>query len=166
MKEEENFDASFDRLWEKLEDRWPVALVRNSEYLEWRFRGHPWHEYRLLTCRDGAGELMGYAVLLVDSIHDFMFDGEASGSALLWYARKVCKAAGVPVVNCLGLGSKSEASALARAGFVRYHLPWRPFGLYSRPKPLVRPAASCPGSELLLDSRNWKFTFSDVDCGV
>jgi GNAT superfamily N-acetyltransferase len=166
MKEEENFDASFDRLWEKLEDRWPVAVVRDSEYLEWRFRGHPWHAYRLLTCRSQAGELEGYLVLLADSIHDFIFDGEASGSALLGFARKVSKAAGVPVVNCLSLGSKSEARALARAGFVRYHLPWRPFGLYSRPKPLVRPAASCPGSELLLDSKNWKFTFSDVDCGV
>lgn len=166
MKEEDGFDASFDRLWEKVGNRWPVAVARDSDYLGWRFLGHPWHSYRLLTCRGEAGELRGYLVLMVDSIHDFMFEGEASGSALLGYAREACKGAGVPVVNCLGLGSKAEARALGRAGFVRCHLPWRPFGLYSRPKPLVRPAASCPGSELLLDSKNWKFTFADVDCGV
>lgn len=166
LRQEEGFDASYDRLWERLAGHSAFVLERTSDYLSWRFLGHPWHSYRLLTCRDEAGELRSYAVLRVDSIHDFAFADAASGVALLRFARQFCRLTGVPVVNCLSLSSDVEKRALSGAGFVKYGIPFRPFGLYSRPKPLVRPAASCPGSELLLDSKNWKFTFADVDCGV
>lgn len=61
-REIESFDARFDELWEKLAEAYRVAIVRNRDYLNWRYSHHPSRHYRIL-CAESDGELKGYIVL-------------------------------------------------------------------------------------------------------
>lgn len=57
-------DQRLDRLWDKLANNLPLALIRNRTYLHWRYATHPQHSYRLVgvyLCH----HLLGWAVLRI-----------------------------------------------------------------------------------------------------
>ena len=60
----ENPGEQFDRLWEKCCIDYPYAVVRQSEFLRWRFCRHPEKKYEIF-CLKGmfSDEIQGYAVL-------------------------------------------------------------------------------------------------------
>lgn len=51
-----------DALWRRLHGEFPLALVRDGAYLNWRYRDHPRHEYTRLDLRRW-GRLVGWAIL-------------------------------------------------------------------------------------------------------
>jgi hypothetical protein len=57
------FGGEMDELWSRVRSAYPLALVRDAEYLRWRFDECPWLPYRrhLLREPDG-GRLRGYFV--------------------------------------------------------------------------------------------------------
>ena len=55
------FGEEFDKLWEKLSGSFTVAVVRNREYLKWRY-SNPRSVYVVLRA-DQQGSLVGYCVL-------------------------------------------------------------------------------------------------------
>ena len=67
--EENEFDASYDVLWNQVGHRFEALVVRDRAYLESRF-GAPVSPYRILAYRK-EGELQGYCIL---KIKDFQND--------------------------------------------------------------------------------------------
>jgi len=67
--EEENIaDESFDVLWSKMRENDEGLLgERGSAYLNWKYFRNPQFDFRLITCRDTHGELLGYVFYTVDS---------------------------------------------------------------------------------------------------
>ena len=60
----DSFDETFDRWWAQVEPRLACVIRRTSATMNWRYVGHPSHQYRLLTI-ERAGEPQGYAVVRV-----------------------------------------------------------------------------------------------------
>jgi GNAT superfamily N-acetyltransferase len=57
----DSFDERFDRLWKRACRDYPVVLVRDRRYLEWRFTQRPDARYTILAAIR-AGEVIGYVV--------------------------------------------------------------------------------------------------------
>jgi hypothetical protein len=55
------FGPEFDRLWREASRQLRVAIIRDSRYLNWRYRSHPIYSYRALSLRRN-GELSGFIV--------------------------------------------------------------------------------------------------------
>ncbi len=56
-----SFDDRFDRLWQRCAGNHRVMIVRDRQYLAWRFGQRPDAEYRIAAAARGA-ELVGYVV--------------------------------------------------------------------------------------------------------
>jgi hypothetical protein len=57
------FGDEFTSLWQEVGGSYPIAVIRNSEYLNWRYASHPTNFYvGFRAVQDGV--LRGYAVLL------------------------------------------------------------------------------------------------------
>ncbi|MBT3256907.1 MAG: GNAT family N-acetyltransferase [Deltaproteobacteria bacterium] len=64
IKRIDNPGEQFDRLWEKCSVDYPYAVVRQSEFLRWRFCRHPEKKYEIFCLkRMFSQEIEGYAVL-------------------------------------------------------------------------------------------------------
>jgi GNAT superfamily N-acetyltransferase len=48
---EAGFDESFDRFWQQVADKYPIAVVRDRVFLTWRFRSVPFRQYEILAAR-------------------------------------------------------------------------------------------------------------------
>ncbi len=57
-----HFDARFDALWNRISGRYPVAIVRDAAYLEWRYARYPFAGVESFALTVG-GELLGFAVI-------------------------------------------------------------------------------------------------------
>ena len=57
------FGEEFNSLWQEVKDSYPIAVIRNSEYLNWRYGSHPTNIYHGFRAVQG-GAFRGYAVLL------------------------------------------------------------------------------------------------------
>lgn len=165
FKEVSYFSEEFDGLWEEVKFRWPIAVKRDNHFLNRRFAGHPLSTYAIFGCYEEK-VLKGYIVLKGTNVIDFIYSDEPAGLALFSKARKWFKLNRVPVINVMLLGSKDEFSCLRKAGFFRYDYKVRPFGLYPSPELLLRVSNNFPPSNDLFDSNAWKFTNSDIDCGI
>ena len=84
----EEFDASFDALWQRAGKQWPCGVVRSAQYLEWQFARQPGKRFDALGLYENDA-LVGYVVLffrksmqggrpLKAAISDLCYD--ASGS--------------------------------------------------------------------------------------
>jgi len=64
IKRIKNPGKEFDRLWEKCATDYPYTIVRNSEFLRWRFCRHPEKKYEIF-CLKGmfSAQIQGYAAL-------------------------------------------------------------------------------------------------------
>ncbi len=63
-------------------DLYPFAVIRNREFLEWRFGKHPERNYEIWVYRSKFGrQIRGYAVLFLEAAKAYMVDLVASSSA-------------------------------------------------------------------------------------
>ncbi|MEW4529448.1 MAG: GNAT family N-acetyltransferase [Maioricimonas sp. JB045] len=57
------FDDRFDRLWERIRDDYPVMLIKDANYLNWRYVDIPDVEYEILAAEQGdGGDIAGFCV--------------------------------------------------------------------------------------------------------
>jgi hypothetical protein len=56
------FDDRFDRFWQRVRRDYPVMVVRDQRYLQWRFALRPDAQYRTLVATRGT-EVLGYLVV-------------------------------------------------------------------------------------------------------
>ena len=62
ITKERLFDEEFTRLWENVHDHYAIAVVRDAQYLNWRYVHNPVREYRIFAARE-QGRLRGFVVL-------------------------------------------------------------------------------------------------------
>jgi len=62
-----NIDSALDHLWDRCKKDYPFAVIRNAEFLKWRFSAHPLYSYEILGYFDHADELRAYAVIRADN---------------------------------------------------------------------------------------------------
>jgi hypothetical protein len=68
------FDEDFDRFYEKIVDGYDYIMMRNHQYMNWRFIQNPETTYKIKAA-ELDGEIVGYAVLEVED-----YDGYSIGS--------------------------------------------------------------------------------------
>lgn len=157
MGEVKRVDASFDRLWEKTRDVFPLSVVRDREFLDWRFFSHPAREYSLLAYRTPiTGELAGYAVLSIEGEEAKLVDLLAPSGSPDFFGRigRWLKERGVARVSTWLPSNHFMATGAVDAGFES--LP-EPLGLI----PTVR--SFDEGLELDWVSNNLYYTMADCD---
>ncbi len=153
----DHFDTRFDRLWEQVKGKLPVATLRDSAYLNWRYSQSP-TDYRVFV-RERYGELRGYLVLLqedklVHIVDMLVLQPEQDLPPLLAQADAFARACGLPL-SCWCLDQGEVSSVLRRHGFFRLRSENR----------LVLTNISCPEPlmRILSQEHNWYVTMGDSD---
>ncbi|MFA6536537.1 MAG: GNAT family N-acetyltransferase [Candidatus Paceibacterota bacterium] len=59
-----------DEFWQTVRDRYSVTIERGSEYLKWRYLGHPFFDYQFLEARED-GKLLGFLIYRFEEVEDF-----------------------------------------------------------------------------------------------
>jgi hypothetical protein len=167
------FDNRFDGLWEEACRAFPIAVVRDADYLGWRYAQSPLPHYVILVA-ERQGSLRGCVVL---SMRDLERDGtvaiaeillapddKEAGLALLAEAEDRAWKSGAAQLHCWMLPQHSlYTNVLERSGFIYWPIPFFPRALRRAAPFIVRLA---PGIELApdpIDLDNWFITMGDQD---
>lgn len=164
------FDSTFDAFWAKVRQKYPVAVVRDAAWLNWRYKDVPTRDYRALAAYDGQS-LVGYAVtrcstfegvrtgLIVDLLVEPTQQGEQAAQALVAEATSFFIQEGMHLAGCLMLPTSQEFRALRRQGY------WVcPKRLEPQPFPFsVHIHSDKVPISILQDLRCWHFTMGDYD---
>jgi hypothetical protein len=119
--DEEPCSAEYDRLAQRVGSSLGNCTVRNAEYLNWRYRRHPYAKYEFLSCYL-EGELQGYCVFSVAEgraeISDvFGVFEEDSLKEFLRRAVRLLRYRGASVVSIALLDNDPRIRTLEKLGF-------------------------------------------------
>ena len=169
--EVDSFDDYFAVFWDRVQHRFPVMVVRDPAYLNWRFVDVPTREYTILAASSG-GHVRGFIVLrvaplgefsaglIVDLVVEASAEGRAAGRLLIDQAYSYSKDHDLDLVASLALRHTDEFRLLRSRGF------WVcPKFLQPQPYRLVircHDEEASP-SRLAYDLRNWFVTMGDYD---
>jgi hypothetical protein len=113
-------EAALDELWARAAPAWRHAVVRDAEWLGWRYLQAPGAAYRLLLAEQ-AGRPTGYLALKIESgqgwIADVLAASAADSRALVRASLARFRAAGVERVRALVAPRSPMHRALVAAGF-------------------------------------------------
>jgi len=155
------FDHRIDSLWDKAQERYEIMLVRNQQFLNWRYAYKPEDPHTILIAEQG-NDLLGYIVLNVKRLQDatvgFIMDFlalEASIDALLGKAAlQYLLSQEVDYALCRVLREDPVSATLRRYGF--WERPEFPpmHGVYHLFSTEV-------DEQCLRDPQNWHLTYGD-----
>ena len=153
----ESVDERFDRLWQSCSNRLNVAVVRDAEYLQWRYFRSP-NNYTVFVCR-AEDELKGYIVLTVEGNRGYVVDllatTDQAYAGLLARADEYFESAGCHTAFCWCLGNRVMSSHMRKHGFFRR----------GEPNALVVNDIQMSDTQrkLISSCRNWFITMGDSD---
>jgi hypothetical protein len=163
-------DPSLDDFWQRVRSKYPAMLVRDTDFLDWRYTKVPERTYRMLAARL-RGSIVATAVLREVTIEgipcgmivDFLvlptLEGRQAGEALLRKATAFFAEKGLDLVGCLMLPGVEEIKLLVHQGFVLCP-PW----LQPQPFPVIlRGDADTPRWDTLFEINSWFLTMGDFD---
>ncbi|WP_157842668.1 GNAT family N-acetyltransferase [Bacillus alkalisoli] len=160
IKEVNRCSQEFDELAENTKDMYKAWLVRDSNYLNWRYIQHPEKDYKLFGCYEQE-KLVGYIVIGKSSnvaknittgiILDFLFI-EKDGISELLLNKAMEYLIDVSVIQTWALPNSSVIATLEKGGFI----------LKDSPMPLVGIEVNPQLSELRKHEK-WCITPGDVD---
>lgn len=154
----ERFKEDADELWNSLSKEFNIALIRNKEYLNWRYASRPGSCYEAFTIKDKS-EYLGYIILECKGREGFIVDLLAKKDdrvlfELLDFSLGYFKTKGASKVTCY-ISDRFYIRALKRLGFIE-----RPFSFFRHGTRNF--AADVPDS-LINDSSNWFLTYADTE---
>jgi GNAT superfamily N-acetyltransferase len=168
IQERTRFDESADRLWEQASTLFPVSVVRDQQYLNWRFVAKPGDHYTLFTLESNAG-LLGYVVLktvekfglrlgfLVDLL---ALPGRPDVShCLVSKALGYFKESEQDIINCMMLKNGPFVPALRANGFLFLPPKYHPQEMHLG----VRNNTQDYPTGFISDPVNWYITWADHD---
>jgi hypothetical protein len=162
------FDERANDLWEQASVAHKVLVVRDAEYLNWRYFENPEGDYVIFLARRDD-EIIGYLVLTCDTrfglrvgyvVDMLTIPAEPNvAHGLLSQAVEYFREQQLDIVSCLMLEHTLYAKVLKKNGFVT--LPQRlfPQGLYLG----VRRHTDEYSEQFISDSENWFVTWGDHD---
>lgn len=126
-------EAAFNRLWERMRAAYPVSVVRNAAWIQYRYLSSPQQCYRVLLAHS-AGEPRGYLIYRLDQLpgqcRAYLADLFCSPQdyavcrALLWSALEELRAARATSVFALLPRRHPLLPALRRCGFLPRYSPF------------------------------------------
>ncbi len=160
----ERFDARFDALSDNALTQYPVMLVRNERYLNWRFDSRPDAKYTRL-CAIRGDELLGYLVFRVvektGSLRGYLVDWlvrDSSSPALLILIRRAI--AQMQQQGAAFISVRTVTPAFRRMFYRLGFLPWY-WG--AREYLIARIKLLDPELQVFRDPRAWYSTMADGD---
>ena len=162
----EQFDESFDRLWEDFASQIDVAVCRDREYLTWRLSERPGETYRTLgSYREGRlegfisfchkraeGNRIGYVMELIYAPGRHAAGRALLGRALVELARDDCD-----VVLAWNFAHSPNRRAYRVRGFLPLPAALRGTELHMGVRALGARA------DALVDRRSWYISYCDSD---
>jgi len=163
------FDSRFDEFFKDVDNKRRIKQVRNSEFLNWRYRNSETRNYKTIISTGEDGRLEGYIVFKVREeyminvgfIMDFMIKEDSeNGKNLIRYALEYFWDNDAAVAAALCFPNCMEYKILKKEGF--FICPNR-----VRPDPhtlCVRPSSNSQNQfdeNMLMDSNSWFFMFGD-----
>lgn len=155
-----SFPDDIDTFWERACQSYDVTLVRNREYLEWRYVKNPDH-YSIFIATDKSGSTVGYMVTKIcpseKEVTGFIVDFLTLGNgpkvfkSLLANAIKEFNHNKLNVAHVWSVNGSSYDKVFIRTGF----LPRENVPLLFYPSEL--------GNMIIKNPYNWHFTMGDKD---
>jgi hypothetical protein len=157
-----SFDERFDKLWSMVSGQYQIMVVRNSEYLNWRFRT-PDKQY-LIFAAEKDDEIQGYLVLRIKTVKNakagVIFDMVTQSEDIMQYlvaeAVNVSYQAGADLIIYSSIADRSYYRVLREKGFIS--LPFSK-GIYFS----VYSGTSRISKAFLQDPKNWFVQTGDSD---
>lgn len=156
--------------WDQVKNKYPVMVVRDAPFLDWRYLRVPDRQYLVWAVRKGRATL-GYVVLraveirgincgmVVDFLVEPTEEGRSAGEFLLREAQDFFRQRDADLAGCLMIPGAEEIKLLNRQG---YRL--CPTFLQSQDHPVIlETIAETPDRKLLGDLRHWFLTLGDFD---
>ena len=151
-------DASFDRLWERCQDKYPLSIIRDSNFVRWRFLNHPIKKYDIFSYQQDS-DLSAYAVFAIKENKARLVDilappSEALISDFMTQAAWALKISGAELIETWLPENHFISKLLIPIGFVNSP---EPLGIFST----VRNFENSPPSDWT--SENLFYTMADAD---
>ncbi len=158
------FDETIDAFWEIAKKSYGILLVRDRQFLNWRYAANPRYRYTIQVGKKD-GTIVGYAVLKMEQDGDvrvgrivdiLTIDNRAAEDALVRGALRWFLSRRTDYVLCCALPEDRIFRALSKFGFKE-----RP---EFKPLPITYSILSDEIDEgFLRDARNWHITFGESD---
>jgi Acetyltransferase (GNAT) domain len=155
-------DAAIDQIWEHCKGDWSFSTVRDSEWVNWRFRSSPSRTYELMLARR-AGVPSGYCAYrpittdrgVIVHLAELFAPRSDSGTrdTLLWKLMKTLRTANADALFTLAVPGTPHFRWLRHAGFCPHH---------SFSVQLVPLSPQLPVG-LMRDPNQWNLTGADFD---
>ncbi len=122
-------DARIDRIWARLRIRIRLGVIRDRDYLRWRYAEHPHTSYQLLGVRF-AGQLLGWLIVVAGTerldVVDLLLPKQLIG-AVLRQLDQYAAALSISEIRCwLPPGwRKTELGGWTDSGIVATNMVWR-----------------------------------------
>ena len=149
----------FDPLWNRCKADYPLSVVRDSNFVKWRFMDHPRKSYSIMGAMDEFGALLGYLVFVSEADVIRMVD------ILLPDSESIVEDIFSGLVEkLLEAGVETIEAWLPESHFISNHLIH--FGFENHPEPIgitstVRRLT--PNLSLEWISKNLFYTIADAD---
>lgn len=157
----QQFDAEFDALWQSASAGYPNMLVRDHEFLQWRFKRVPERDYVAFGAYR-AGKLVGYTV-----VRRMDEGGYISARIVDVFAhRQDIEAFRRLIGAAIAEGRRMKATRVSMIEMYqpefRREMAW---AMFMRGKWTVNISGRCRGcpSEAFYDASKWWITFADAD---
>jgi len=169
IREIKNFDQRFDMLWEKVKSYYPIAVERNSQYLNWRYLSGP-NKYKIFAAYD-KDEVIAYIVTSIEDkivkkeeklnlghIVDLMCSLEHKDaiSELIYKAEKDFVENNVCAISCWMIKEWFYSKILTKQAFLQLRSPSVLATLPVSEKMKLKEA-------FIYDYKNWYVTIGDSD---
>lgn len=168
IEETNNFDNEFNQLWNTVKQSIGISVVRDANYLNWRYVDKPKNNHRILIVKS-KDNLQGYIVTKVEQrfgmrhgvILDILAIREDPSIAytLINYAIKTMIAEGVEVISALSLRNEYYFKFLRQCGFIPIPPKYYPQKDYFGSRPVIIDTKI----DNKIDPQDWYFTWGDHD---
>ena len=157
------FDRDFDILFNEISKNYDIMVVRNSQYLNWKFVDKPFNNYKKFAAYDSIGNLIGYMVTKIEKIDsskrgriiDFLVNPDSPDVfiEMINFSCKLMRNERVEYIQVI-TSSPVFAKLLKKCGFIK------------APKPIrfmVKNWQDQFESNFISNVQNWYITDSDGD---
>ncbi|HJN17473.1 MAG TPA: GNAT family N-acetyltransferase [Armatimonadota bacterium] len=141
-----------------------LHVVPSPEFLDWRFRRHPWHPYDVRLV-GGDQPTAGIITRGQNLVLMLASDSDDSWRAAIAAALETARDGGAGDVHAYLMGCPAPERHLRKSAFLRWRHSWHPFGLYSRQR-LVARALRDIGDIPALAEDGWHLQMAHVACGL
>lgn len=165
IKKIKRFNNDFDSLWEEVSSKFNISVVRDSEFLNWRYVDRPGYHYEIFSAFKDE-KLAGYVVTRIDNIFglslglivDIIAIDDDVARFLIQKACEYLEKSPIDVVGCLMLENSSYYNNLKQTGFRKIPKRYSPKNFYF----VVKIDDEIVSPEDYME-KNWFITFGDID---